>query len=52
MTDIDEAAAGRVTEEIREAGGIAQPWRLDVADRKRIDAVIDQAAEQSAGFTS
>ncbi|MDE0335401.1 MAG: SDR family NAD(P)-dependent oxidoreductase, partial [Defluviicoccus sp.] len=50
VTDIDEAAAERVTEEIREAGGIAQPWQLDVADRKRIDAVIDAAAEHFGGL--
>ena len=50
MTDIDGAAAERVAEEIREAGGIAQSWQLDVADRKRIDAVIDAAAEQFGGL--
>ncbi len=43
-------AADRVTGEIREAGGIAEAWWLDVADRKRIDAVIDEAAEQFGGL--
>ena len=50
VTDIDGAAAERVAEEIREAGGIAQSWQLDVADRKRIDDVIDAAADQFGGL--
>ena len=50
VTDIDAAAADRVTAEIRDAGGIAESWRLDVADRKRIDTVIDEAAEQFGGL--
>ena len=50
VSDIDEAAAERVAVEIREAGGIAQSFQLDVADRKRIDTVIDAAAEQFGGL--
>ncbi len=50
VTDIDEAAAARVAAEIREAGGVAEPFRLDVADRKRIDEVIDRAAERFGGL--
>ena len=50
VTDIDKAAAERVTAEIRDAGGVAESWRLDVADRKRIEAVIDQAAERFGGL--
>ena len=50
VTDIDGDAAERVATEIREAGGIAQPFQLDVAERKRIDAVIDAAAERFGGL--
>ena len=50
VTDIDAAAAGRVAAEIRDAGGTAESWRLDVADRKRIDTVIDEAAERFGGL--
>ena len=50
VTDVDEDAAGRVAAEIREAGGTAWPFRLDVADRKRIDAVIEEAADRLGGL--
>ena len=50
VSDIDGDAAERVAVEIREAGGIAQSFQLDVADRKRIDTVIDAAAEQFGGL--
>ena len=40
VSDIDGDAAERVAVEIREAGGIAQSFQLDVADRKRIDTVM------------
>ena len=50
VTDIDGDAAERVAAEIREAGGIAQPFQLDVAERRRIDAVIDAAAGQFGGL--
>ena len=50
VTDIDAAAAERVAAEIRDAGGTAESWRLDVADRKRVDTVIDEAAERFGGL--
>ncbi len=50
VTDIDPDAAGRVAGEIREAGGIARSFELDVADRKRIDQVIDRAAGHYGGL--
>jgi 3-oxoacyl-[acyl-carrier protein] reductase len=40
VTDRDAAGATRVGSEIREAGGIAADWPLDVIDPERIDAVV------------
>jgi 3-oxoacyl-[acyl-carrier protein] reductase len=40
VTDRDGAGATRVGSEIREAGGSAADWPLDVIDPERIDAVV------------
>ncbi|MDQ1521104.1 MAG: 3-oxoacyl-[acyl-carrier protein] reductase [Actinomycetota bacterium] len=40
VTDRDLNGATRVGSEIREAGGIAADWALDVADPERIDVVV------------
>ena len=40
VTDRDAAGATRVGSEIREAGGNAADWPLDVIDPERIDAVV------------
>jgi 3-oxoacyl-[acyl-carrier protein] reductase len=40
VTDRDGAGATHVGSEIREAGGIAGDWSLDVIDPDRIDAVV------------
>src|SRR3954451_14174839 len=40
VTDRDASGATRVGSEIRDAGGTAADWMLDVADPARIDAVV------------
>jgi 3-oxoacyl-[acyl-carrier protein] reductase len=40
VTDRDEKGATRVGSEIRDAGGVAADWALDVVDPARIDAVV------------
>jgi NAD(P)-dependent dehydrogenase (short-subunit alcohol dehydrogenase family) len=44
VTDIDGDAAEAVAEEIRNAGGRARSWTLDVADEGQIVAVVEAAA--------
>ncbi len=44
----DEAAAGRVVEEITAAGGAAWPWQADVRDQQAVSAMV-QAAMQRGG---
>ena len=43
LTDINDAAGRRVTDEIIEAGGIAQFASQDVRDEARWEAVVHQA---------
>ncbi len=40
VTDRDGGGAVRVGSEIRDAGGVAADWPLDVVDSERIDAVV------------
>jgi 3-oxoacyl-[acyl-carrier protein] reductase len=40
VTDRDAAGANRVGSEIRDAGGTAAEWALDVVDPERIEAVV------------
>jgi 3-oxoacyl-[acyl-carrier protein] reductase len=46
VTDVDGVGATRVGSEIREAGGAANDWQLDVADPERIDAVVADVASR------
>jgi 3-oxoacyl-[acyl-carrier protein] reductase len=46
VTDINQAGIEEVVDEIREAGGNAQGWRLDVFDRAEIRRVVGQIAER------
>ncbi len=50
VTDIDADAAASVAAEIEAAGGRAAAYRLDVADRARVDEVIDRAAADLGGL--
>ncbi|MFF3495709.1 SDR family NAD(P)-dependent oxidoreductase [Streptomyces sp. NPDC002795] len=45
VTDIDEAAAGKVAASIREQGGTAREFACDVADRSSVDAAVAYAVE-------
>jgi 3-oxoacyl-[acyl-carrier protein] reductase len=42
VTDLDAASVDAVAKEIRNAGGEAAGWTLDVADPARIHAVVDE----------
>ena len=44
VTDLDPVAVERVVAEIREAGGVASGFALDVCDRDRIRAVVGEVA--------
>ena len=44
VTDLDPVAVERVVAEIREAGGVASGFALDVCDRDRIRAVVEEVA--------
>ena len=46
VTDLDEAAVGRVVERIREAGGEAEGFVLDVTDPARIETVVAEIRER------
>src|SRR5689334_22497956 len=46
VTDVDGAGATRVGSEIRDAGGAAADWHLDVADPERIEAVVADIASR------
>jgi NAD(P)-dependent dehydrogenase (short-subunit alcohol dehydrogenase family) len=50
VTDIDEAAAKAVTEEIGRAGGTAFAFALDVADESQVDAVVGGALARFGGI--
>jgi 2-hydroxycyclohexanecarboxyl-CoA dehydrogenase len=44
--DIDDAAAGRVSAEIRAAGGQAEAFRCDITSRADVDAAVAAAIEK------
>lgn len=46
LTDIDEAGLARVLDEIRNEGGNAHTWRLDVLDPDDIRRVVDEVARR------
>lgn len=50
VTDIDGEGAAEVARRIREAGGTARSWRLDVADAAAVEAVVAEAAEAFGGL--
>ncbi len=45
VTDLEEAAVGRVVDEIRAAGGEAVGWALDVSDPARIHEIVGAIPE-------
>jgi len=45
VTDIDDAAARRVADEIASDGGTARAWRLDIADEAAIVRTVAEIAE-------
>jgi 3-oxoacyl-[acyl-carrier protein] reductase len=46
VTDINEEGLARVVGEIKEAGGLAEGWRLDVFDGEQIKRVVKEVAER------
>jgi NAD(P)-dependent dehydrogenase (short-subunit alcohol dehydrogenase family) len=50
VTDIDGAAAVRVVEEITSGGGRAEPFTLDVADRRAVKSTIAKISERFGGI--
>ncbi|WP_315753339.1 MULTISPECIES: SDR family NAD(P)-dependent oxidoreductase [unclassified Bradyrhizobium] len=50
VTDIDEDGAGAVAADILACGGTARAWRLDLADRDVISAVVGEAAAHFGGL--
>ena len=44
VTDLQAEAAERVAASLRSAGGMAQAWRLDVADRSSVEHAADEIA--------
>ncbi|MBM4267059.1 MAG: SDR family oxidoreductase [Deltaproteobacteria bacterium] len=50
VTDLREEDVERVVGEIREAGGKAHGWRLDVADAEAIVRVVGEIAERFGGI--
>ncbi len=49
-TDLDGAGAERVAAEIRDAGGEARSWELDVADAEAIGRVVAEVAAHFGGL--
>lgn len=50
VTDIDEDGARAVAADILACGGTARAWRLDLADRDAISAVVGEAAAHFGGL--
>lgn len=50
VTDVNGAAAEAVAQAIRDAGGVAQAWALDVADAEQVQQVISAAVERLGGL--
>lgn len=51
VTDINDDAGNRVVEEIKQAGGTAQYWSLDIADEENVRAVFAEVVEQFGPIT-
>ena len=49
VSDISEAAAADTVRIIREAGGTAEAWQLDVTDRERVFATVKEVAQRCGG---
>jgi 3-oxoacyl-[acyl-carrier protein] reductase len=49
-TDLSFESADEVAERIREAGGEARAWALDVGDLHAIERVVDEAADAMGGL--
>lgn len=49
-TDIDAEGVQAVAAEIREAGGTARAWRLDVADATAVESVVAEVAAAFGGL--
>ncbi len=49
VTDIDEGGAQRVAAEVREGGGSAEAFRLDVTDSPAVETFFDERFEQFGG---
>ncbi len=50
VTDLNEETAQTAAEEIRQAGGEAQAWALDVSDEASVDRVVSEAAARFGGL--
>jgi NAD(P)-dependent dehydrogenase (short-subunit alcohol dehydrogenase family) len=50
VTDIDADGAKRVADEIGDAGGRAESWRLDVADPAAVETTVAAIAERFGGL--
>lgn len=50
VTDVNHDAAEGVARAIRDAGGEAHAWRLDVADHQEIQRVVGEIAERFGGL--
>jgi 3-oxoacyl-[acyl-carrier protein] reductase len=50
VTDISADGAKAVADEIAANGGVAKAWRLDVADPKAIESVVDEIAAHFGGL--
>ena len=48
--DVNEATAEETASAIKEAGGSAVAWRLDVADKAQVNEVVEAVAEQFGGL--
>jgi 3-oxoacyl-[acyl-carrier protein] reductase len=49
-TDVQEETVRAVAQEIREAGGQADAWRLDVSSREEVDRVVAEVAARFGGL--
>jgi 3-oxoacyl-[acyl-carrier protein] reductase len=52
VTDFNAGTAEATAEAIRQAGGSAQAWALDVSEADQVRAVMDAVAAGSAVWTS
>jgi 3-oxoacyl-[acyl-carrier protein] reductase len=50
VTDINGDAAERVAAQIRDSGGEAQAWRLDVSDGEAVESVVRDVGERFGGL--